>query len=305
MTGWISREEAIMGTSVRVELWHDDRASGLAAAVAVIEEMHRIDRTMSPYKEDSELSRINREAGERPVAISPEMFRLLHRSLAFSRMSDGAFDITFASVGHLYDYRERRKPSDAELERTLPALNYRHIELNEKRQTIRFADPHVRIDLGGIAKGHAVDNSVHLLKTHGVREAMVSAGGDSRVLGTKRGRPWIVGVRDPRKEGAMVAMIPLIDAAISTSGDYERYFDADGVRHHHILNPTTGRSAEGIRSVTIIGPDATTTEGLSKTVFIKGVQAGLRLINTLPGIDAVIVDDVGRLHYSAGLQETT
>ncbi len=291
-----------MGTSVRVELWHEDRAAGEAAMAAVIAEMHRIDRAMSPFKPDSELSSINREAGRGPVSISVEMYNLIQRSIEFSELSGGAFDITFSSVGHLYDYRESVKPTDAQITRALPDLNYRHIQLDTKHRTIKFARPGVRIDLGGIAKGHAVDNCIALLRARGVCEAHVSAGGDGRVLGSKRGRPWVIGIRDPRSPEGVVAMIPLVDAAISTSGDYERYFDQDGVRHHHILNPRTGKAASGMRSVTIIGPDATTTEGLSKTVFIKGVREGLKLIDSMVGIDAIVVDDAGRMHYSSGLE---
>jgi thiamine biosynthesis lipoprotein len=127
------------------------------------------------------------------------------------------------------------------------------------------------------------------------------AGGDTRVLGDRRGRPWVIGIQDPRRKDALVARIPLVDAAISTSGDYERCFEEDGVRYHHILDPETGASASGVRSVTIIGPDTTTTEGISKSVFIKGAERGMRFVESLSGIDAVIVDGNGRMHYTAGL----
>jgi thiamine biosynthesis lipoprotein len=220
-------------------------------------------------------------------------------------MSDGAFDITFASVGDLYDYRASVRPSDAEIAHALPAVSYRHLQLDEAKRTIKFARAGVRIDLGGIAKGLAVDNCIELLKTRGIRSAYVSAGGDSRVLGDKDGRAWIIGIRDPRDPDRMVAKIPLIDAAISTSGDYERYFENNGERHHHILDPRTGKSPSSVRSVTIIGTDATTTEGLSKIVFIKGVKRGLEIIDSVAGFDAVVVDEEGRLRYSAGLSRPT
>ena len=291
-----------MGTSVRVELTHADRKLAASAAEAVMQEMHRIDRVMSPFKPESELSRINREASAAAVPISREMFDLIRRSIEFARWSGGAFDITFSSIGYLYDYRDRVRPSDDQIASALPAVDYRHIVLDDGHGTIRFARGGVRIDLGGIAKGHAVDNCIRLLKAHGVREAMVSAGGDSRVLGSRGGRPWIVGIRDPRRPGSMIAKLPLVDSAISTSGDYERYFEEAGVRHHHILDPRTGKSATGNWAVTVIGPDATTTEGVSKTVFIKGVRAGLRLVESLTDVDAVVVDDGGNMFYSSGLK---
>lgn len=299
---WASREEAIMGTAIRVELWHEEPTMGEAALDAVMEEMHRIDRAMSPFKPESELSRLNREAAKAPVSITKEMFELVARSIEFSKLSDGAFDITFASVGSMFDYRNGIKPTAEQIAAALPGINYRNIQLDRRRRTIRFARDSVRIDLGGIAKGYAVDNCVALLKARGVKEGLVMAGGDSRVLGDKRGRPWMIGIRDPRRKDVMVAMIPLVDAAISTSGDYERYFEADGVRYHHILDPRTGTSPTGVRSVTIIGPDATTTEGISKSVFIMGPERGIRFVESLPGIDAVIIDGDGNMHYTAGLR---
>lgn len=299
---WLTGEEAIMGTAIRVELWSDDKAKGEAAIAAVMAEMHRIDREMSPYKPESELSRINREAAKRPVPISQEMFDILSRSIEFSKLSGGAFDITFSSVGYLYDYRHHIKPTDKEIEQALPGINYRHLQLDAKKRTVKFARVGVRIDLGGIGKGYAVDNGIALLKKRGITQAIVTAGGDSRVLGDKGGRPWMVGIRDPRRKDNVVAVIPLINSAISTSGDYERYFEADGVRYHHIINPKTGRSATGVQSVSVIGPDATATDGLTKPVFILGPEKGLRLIESIPGVDAVIIDANGEMFYSSGLQ---
>lgn len=299
---WHSRAEAIMGTEVRVELWHEDATSARAAIGAVMDEMHRIDALMSPFKPNSELSRINREAAQKPITISQEMFDLISRSLEFSKLSGGAFDITFSSVGYLYDYREHIKPSDAEIAKALPGVNYRHLQLDRKRRTIHFARSGVRIDLGGIAKGYAVDNCIALLKKRGITNAIVTAGGDSRLLGDRRGRPWNVGIRDPRRRDDVVMVLPLMDVAISTSGDYERYFEADGVRHHHIINPKTGKSASGVRSVTVIGPDGVTTEGLTKSVFVRGPEAGMRLIETIPNVDAIVIDATGNIFYSARLR---
>lgn len=300
---WYSREEAIMGTAIRVELWHEDAVTARAAMAAVMDEMRRIDRLMSPYKPDSELSRINREAARRPLVISQEMFDLIQRSIEFSKLSDGAFDITFSSVGYLYDYRAGTRPTDEQIARALPGINYRHLRLNRAKRTLHFARDGVRIDLGGIAKGYAVDNGIALLNARGVKHALVTAGGDSRVIGDRRGRPWQIGIRDPRRPGEVVAVLPLTDIAISTSGDYERYFDADGVRHHHIINPKTGKSATGVHSVTILAPDSITAEGLTKSVFIKGPQEGMRLVDRVPGVDAIIIDAEGQLLYSSGLEQ--
>ena len=299
--GWYRREEAIMGTAISVELLAADRAHADAAAAAVMAEMHRIDAAMSPHKADSELSRINASAAAAPVALSDEMFALVERALAFSRLSDGAFDITYAGAGQLYDYRAGIAPDAATLAAAQPLVGWRHLELDARARTLRFARAGVRIDLGGFAKGHAVDTSIAILKRLGIAHAMVAAGGDSHVLGDRGGRPWTVAIRDPRREGEVVAVLPLEDVSVSTSGDYERFFERDGERFHHLLDPRTGKSPHAVHSVTIIADDGLTSEAFSKTVFVLGVEDGLRFVNAHPGIDAVIVDAHGRLHYSDGL----
>lgn len=289
-----------MGTAIRVDLWSDDDDVAAAALDAVIAEMHRIDRTMSPHRPDSELSRINAQAGQAPVAVSGELFALLARSLAYSRQSGGAFDITYASVGHLFDYRSGARPTDEQIDRARGAIGWQHLQLDCRDRTVRFGRPGMRIDLGGFAKGHAVDNATAILRGLGIRHAIVSAGGDSRVIGDRRGAPWTVGIRHPRRPSEMAAVLPLVDCAISTSGDYERCFDEGSVRWHHIVDPRTGRSPDQLHSVTILADDGLTAEALSKTVFVLGVERGLPLVEAVPGADAVVIDAAGTLHTSRG-----
>ncbi len=298
---WFFREEAIMGTRVAVELWSEDATLAARAMEAVIAEMRRTDALMSTYKPESQLSAVNAHAFERPVTVDPEIIEVVARSFDFSRMSGGAFDVTYASVGYLYDYRAHQRPSGEQVAAALPTIDYRQVQVDRERNTIRFLRKGVRIDLGGIAKGYAVDRSIDRLRDLGIEHAMVNAGGDTRLLGDRRGKPWIVGVRDPRNEGRMVTRLPLENEAISTSGDYERYFEEDGVRYHHILVPGTGDVARAVRSATVIGPDATLTDGLSTTVFVLGVERGMELVSRLPGVEAVIVDKDGRIFYSDGL----
>ena len=299
---WYKNEQAIMGTDVIAEVWSDDPQLAQRGIDAVMREMRRIDDTMSPYKPDSELSLVNREAAQHPVKISRELYDLIARSLAVSNLSGGAFDITFASVGYMYDYRDGIKPTDAEIKSHLSGINYHHIHLDPRAYTIRFDKPGVRIDLGGIAKGHAVDNCIALLEKLGIHDALVTAGGDTRILGTHHGRPWMTGIRDPRNEHGTAVVIPLSNTAVSTSGDYERYFIRNGVRYHHILNPKTGKSVHSTRSATVLGPDATTTDALSTTLFVLGPKRAMALVETLPGIDAIIIDATGVMHYSSGLE---
>ena len=298
---WYQDTQAIMGTRVHAEIWHDDAEAAARLLDAVMTEMRRIDATYSPYVESSDLSVLNREAPGGWVPVSREMFELLSRSRRVSELTGGAFDVTYASVGRYYDYREGKRPDEQQIRAAVEAIDYRYVELDPDGPRVRYSHPDVYVDLGGIAKGYAVDRSIALLRGAGVTQASVSAGGDAYILGDRRGEPWTVGVRDPRDEDAMAAVLPLVDTAVSTSGDYERFFVEDGVRYHHILDPATGRSATDSWSVTILGPDATFTDALSTSVFVLGPEKGLALIDRLPGIDAIVIDADGRLRYSADL----
>lgn len=298
---WYGDKRAIMGTAISVELWAEDAETAHAAIDAVIAEMRRIDATMSPYIDTSELALINREAAQHPVKISAEMMHLLRTSIHYSEISHGAFDITFASVGYLYDYRNHVQPSEAQIAAHLNAIDYRAIALDQSAGTVRFTKPGMRIDLGGIAKGYAVDRGAEILIARGVRHAIVTAGGDSRIVGDRRGRPWMIGIKDPRAENKSAVVLPLADTAISTSGDYERYFMDGERRVHHLLNPKTGKSATGIRSVSVLAPRGIDTDALTKPLFILGVERGMQIIDKVPGVDAIVIDDEGQLFYSKNL----
>ncbi len=302
MAEWFSDEQDKMGTRVEVQLWSEDAAAATALLTAAMAEFDRIEQAMSTYIESSEISRVNRLAATRPQEVSAELFTLLQKALEISALTDGAFDITYDSVGQLYDYRAGKHPDPLEVEALLETIDYRHVLLNEARRTVAFAVPGVRINLGGIAKGYAVERVIELLEAAGVRHALATAGGDTRLLGKRREAPWVVGIRDPDNAGAVFTRIALEDEAISTSGDYERFFMEDGVRYHHILNPADGVSAGGVRSVTVIGPSATVTDGLSTSVFVMGREQGLALIDRLPDYEALIVLSDNEFAVSAGLR---
>jgi FAD:protein FMN transferase len=301
---WVQRvTDGIMGTRITVELWADDKAKAEQAIDAVLAEMRHIDDSMSTYKPASEVSQVNAHAADGPMPISKELFDLLTTAKEYSVITDGAFDITYASVGYMYDFRKRIRPDEAQIAHALPAVNYRHVLLDPKKLTVQFSQKGVRIDLGGIAKGYSVDCGINVLKTLGFTRAYVSAGGDSRIIGDRFGKPWVVGIRDPRKgPGEVIARVPLVDAAISTSGDYERFFDENGVRYHHIIDPHTGHSASKVRSATVIGPYATRTDGLSKTAFVLGPEKAMEIYNRIDDIDAIIVKLDGTVIYSKGME---
>ena len=301
---WVRRvTDGIMGTRITVELWSEDPVKAEQAIDAVLAEMRHIDDTMSTYKPTSEVSQVNDKAANGPMHISKELFDLLTTAKEYSVITEGAFDITYASVGYLYDFRKHQHPDEEQIAKALPAIDYRHVILDSKNQTVYFSQKGVRIDLGGIAKGYSVDRGIDVLKSLGYTRAYVGAGGDSRIIGDRFGKPWVVGIRDPRKgEGNVIARIPLVDAAISTSGDYERFFEEKGVRYHHIIDPHTGHSASKVRSATVIGPYATRTDGLSKTAFVLGPEKAMEIYNRLDDIDAIIVKLDGTVVYSKGMQ---
>jgi len=300
---WVGDARPLMGTEVSVLLWHDDAAAGEQLVEEVFREAERIDKLMSTYIEDSRISEINRLAAEEPVVAGDELFQIIRRSLDISVLTLGAFDITYESVGQHYDFRKRQRPDDATVETERKLIDYRFVDLNQAAGTVRFRQKGVRINLGGIAKGYVVERGVDILRMRGAKNAIVTAGGDSRLLGDRRGQPWMVGIRDPRNEGQVAISVPLENEAISTSGDYERFFEEGDIRYHHIIQPSTGAPASGVNSATVFGPDAVITDALSTSVFVMGVDQGLRLIATLPDYESIVIDDAGRIYYSDGLQQ--
>lgn len=304
---WYQHTFDTMGTRAHIEFWLDEDNTSASHAQklisAVMAEMDRLDKSMSPYIASSELSLLNREAGNRKVEVSQELITLLVTAHDISVMSEGAFDITYASIGYQYDYRENIRPEKSAIINALSAINYQAITLDETNNTVKFANSAVKIDLGGIAKGYAIKRCISILESAGVNYALMSAGGDTALLGDRNGRPWLVGIKHPRAQEKNAVHIPLSDEAISTSGDYERYFIEDGKRYHHIINPKTGDSARKVVSVSVIGKDATVVDALSTTVFVKGLKEGMNIINKLSEYEAIIIDNEQRLHFSKGLQQ--
>ena len=299
--GWVGDARPLMGTEVSVYLWHEDEAEGLRLAEAVFTEAVRIDELMSTYKESSRISAVNRDAASTAVIAGAELASLVQRALDISVLTRGAFDITYESVGQHYDFRDRRRPDDATIAAERKLIDFRLVEVDRVASSVRFLKQGVRINLGGIAKGYVVERGVDILRRNGIEHAIVTAGGDSRLLGDRRGRPFMIGIRDPRQDGEVAIRVPLEEEAISTSGDYERYFEEDGVRYHHIIQPSTGEPAGGVHSATVFGPDAVMTDALSTSVFVMGVDLGLRLIAGLPDYESIVIDAEGRVYYSDGL----
>jgi len=297
----VSENRALMGTEVIIKAVGENRAEMERAVQDAFEEISRLERMMSNFIPTSELSRINQQAGKAPVPVSRELFSVIQKSLYFSGLTEGTFDISFASVGKLWDFRAGILPSPEAIAKQLPFVDYRKIRLNEKDSSVYLPYPEMEIGLGGIGKGYAVDRAMDVLTKHGIQDAVVMAGGDMMVKGKKGKDLWRVGLRDPDDKNKILAVLPLEDQAVSTSGDYERFFIKDGVRYHHIIDTKTGYPARLCRSVTLLAKDATTTDGLTKGVFIMGPERGMALVERLEGVEAIIIDAQGKMHLSSGL----
>jgi len=297
----VSENRALMGTEVIIKVFGDNRAEMEQAVQEAFDEISRLERMMSNFIPTSELSRINQQAGKAPVPVSRELFSVIRTSLMFSDITEGTFDISFASVGKLWDFRAGILPTPEAIAKQLPYVDYRKIRLNDKDSSVFLPYAEMEIGLGGIGKGYAVDRAMEVLARHGIHDAIIMAGGDMMVRGRKGKDLWRVGLRDPDDKNKILAVLPLQDQAVSTSGDYERFFIKDGVRYHHIIDTKTGYPARLCRSVTLLAKDATTTDGLTKGVFIMGPERGMALVERLGGVEAIIIDAQGKIHLSSGL----
>lgn len=302
----VYRSHVAMGSQITITAYTDDEARAVGAFEAAFGEFDRLDALLTVWRPESDVSRINREAGRSAVNVSAETIEAVVRARELSKACEGKFDVTFGALAGLWKFdhdQDNTIPSDEEIAARLPLIGWEMISIDEKASTVMLEKPGMKMHLGGIGKGFAVDRAVAILKERGLTDFMVQAGGDLFVAGMKGDRPWRVGIRDPRgPPSSFFAAAEVTDATFSTSGDYERFFIKDGKRYHHIIDPDLGRPAMASRSVTIMAPDATTAEGLSKCVFILGAAKGLALLESIPGAGAVVVDADNHVHVSKRLQ---
>lgn len=294
------RTKFMMDTAIEI------RATGFNSDTAVEQafaEIERVERLFSRHLPDSEISAINNKAGSW-VTVSPETVELIQKSLAFGEISSGSFDITVGTLIELWDIggETNSVPTEAEIKSALANINYLDVEIEEQQNLIKIP-PGSIIDLGGIAKGYAIDRAREVLRSAGIEHGMVFAGGDISTIGVKEdGTSWRVGIQDPRQSTSLLGIISLADSTIVTSGDYERFFIQDGVRYHHILDPDTGYPARDVISVTVVADSAADGDALSTAVFVLGRKAGLELIESITGFEAVIVDNDGEVWLSTGIE---
>ncbi len=278
-----------------------------AAFDAAIAEIQRIEALMTTWRPDSEVSKINAAAGSAPVIVSDETFNVIADAVHTSEISEGTFDITFESLHGLWKFDEDldpHPPTAAQVKARLPLVGYKHIKLDAAAKSVFLDKPGVRIGLGGIAKGYAVDRAAAVLRDHGLTAFYAQAGGDLYTAGLKPdGTEWNAGIRDPRgPEGDAFILLPITDLAFSTAGDYERSYLIAGKRYHHIIDPRTGFPATASRSVTIWAKSALVADELDDAVFILGPAKGFALVESVPDVGAVIVDAKNVVHISKRLE---
>lgn len=300
------RAHPTMGAEVRVTAWTADQARAIEAFSDVFAEFDRLDALLSVWKAGSDVLRINEAAGRGPVRVSADTREAVKAALDVSRLTAGKFDITFGALADIWKFdhdQDNRVPSASEIGARLPLVDYRAVQVDEASETVSISKPGARVHLGGIGKGYAVDRGVAILRSHGLHDFMIQAGGDLFVAGRPGDQPWTLGINDPRGTPAdSFATIELRDRTLSTSGDYERAFVKDGQRYHHLIDPDTGAPARTAVSVSIVAKTAALADGLSTGVFILGPDRGLALVEQLPDVEAVIVTAGNDVLISSGLQ---
>jgi thiamine biosynthesis lipoprotein len=307
VTHLLERTHQTMGTALRVSVWTGDDARAETATSAVFSEFDRLDAMMSVWKDGSDIVRLNRAAGERAVPVSAETREVLRIAHEISDQTGGRFDVTFAALSGLWKFDAQDKddsvPDPKDIATRLPLVNYRDLTVDDRAGTAMLARKGMRVNLGGIGKGYAVDRAVDILRRSGLGDFMIQAGGDMYVAGTRGDRPWRLGIRDPRGPADRIfAALDLTDGTFSTSGDYERFFMKDGRRYHHIIDPGVGQPARLCRSVTLVTERAVVADALAKGVFILGPEAGMALIERTPGVQGVIVSAKNEVSISSGLR---
>jgi FAD:protein FMN transferase len=299
------RSQMLMGALVEVTAIGPDKATAQRSTASALSEIHRLEQLLSTWIATSDLSRLNAAAGRHPVKINRETMDLLKRSLDIAKLTDGKFSIVIGPAVQAWNVNEQpRIPSDEELARLRPLIELSALQLNDADGTAYLTRDGMRVDVGGIGKGFAADRAVDTMRQAGAVAGVVAISGDIKTFGEMPdGDSFVFGIQHPREASALIGRIGLKNEAISTAGDYERFFERDGVRYHHVLDPATLRPARGCQSVTIVAKEGVMADGLDTGIFVMGPEKGMALIERLADVEGVIVDGDGRILVSSGLKD--
>ena len=300
----VKRSQMLMGTLVWVSAVAPTEPEAQKAATVGLQEIRRLEEILSTWIPESELSRVNAGAGRTAVEVSPETIEVLEHSIEMARLTEGGLNIAIGPAVEAWNVsREGRIPSQAELDAVRPFLHLENLQLDKASRTVFLRKPGMRVDIGGIGKGYAADLAADVMKHAGATAGVVAISGDIKTFGRMPdGERFVFGIEHPRKEGALLGWLELEDEAVSTAGDYQRYFMKDGVRYHHILDPRTLQPARACQSVTVVAKDGVLADGLDTGIFVMGPEKGMALIESLDGVEGVIVGGEGEVYISSGLK---
>ncbi|MBL3657901.1 FAD:protein FMN transferase [Fulvivirga sediminis] len=295
----------LMGSRFEITAVSDDEALAWQSIDACIEEITRIEKVISSWDERSQTAAINRNAGIKSVIVDPELFNLIVRAKKISNLTDGAFDVSYASVDKIwkFDGSMQGLPSAEEVAASVAKIDYHNIILNAEDHSVFLKEKGMKIGFGAIGKGYAANKGREIMKAMGITSGIVNASGDLLTWGKEAdGSEWSIGIADPKNKRSVMAWLAVGEMAVVTSGNYEKFIEVDGKRYSHIIDPRTGYPVQGLKSVTIICPDAELSDALATSVFVLGKEKGMALINQLNGIECFLVDDKDELSYSKNLK---
>ena len=268
-------------------------------------EIERIERLISSWDANSQTAEINRQSGIKPVKVAKELYELIARSIEISKITQGAFDISYAALDPVwfFDGRMKAVPSESERLKSVQNIGFKDLVLNAKEQTVYLPKKGMKIGFGAIGKGYAADATKKLMKSLGVSSGIINASGDLTSWGKKPdGTDWQVGISNPENPAKVFSWFPVRDAAVATSGNYEKYVTLEGKQYSHIMDPRTGMPVSGIKSVTVFAPKAELADAFATAVFIMGIDTGIDTISQLPGMSCIIVDAENNIHHSPNIQ---
>lgn len=300
----VHRTMKLMGSRFDITVVAQNEEIGYINIEEAIAEITRIEKLISSWDPDSETSLINKNAGIRPVKVSDELFKLIERAKVVSEITDGAFDISYASMDEVwkFDGSMTHPPTPAQIKRSIARVGYKKIILNSEQGTVFLRDLGMKIGFGGIGKGYAADRTKELLISKQVKAGIINASGDLTTWGTKAsGEKWLIGIANPLSKEKIFSWVPLVESSVATSGNYEKFVSFNGVKYSHIIDPRTGYPSTGITSVSIFSKCAEFCDALATAVFIMGRDSGLALIDQLPGTEVIIVDRNNKIYKSSGI----
>lgn len=301
-----SKTLRLMGNRFTISVVSDDEEWASKQIESAIAEISRIERLLTTFNDDSQTNQINQNAGIKPVKVDKEVFELIRRSLRISSLTDGAFDITYGSLDKRFWNFDKAMTSlpDAETaKKTVSLIDYRNVILDIENQTVFLKEQGMRIGFGGIGKGYAAEQAKNVLIKNGVKSGIVNAAGDLTTWGNQpNGKPWTIAIADPDTQNNAFSYLNISDMAVATSGNYEKYVMIDGKRYSHTIDPKTGFPVSGIKSVTIICPNAEIADAMATPVTVMGVEVGLSLINQMHQIACIIIDDNNNIFTSNNIK---